>query len=168
MATTGKKGGSKMYWIIGGLVVAGGIGIYFLLKNRKKQKDNKTTGEGNNKSTEVNTSTTSTTTSTSTTPTSSTPASSTTASSTSTSSTPASSTSASSTPTSNLSMSNYKLDTTAKVKAFQDWMDAQGKGWINKNGKWVLLNKGAGYGNFGTNTKRVWNIFGKDYIKTLN
>ena len=130
MATTGKKGGSKMYWIIGGLVVvAGGIGIYFLLKNRKKQKDNKTTSEGNNKNTEVNTS---------------------------------------STPASNVSLSNYKLDTTAKVKAFQDWMDAQGKGWINKNGKWVLLNKGAGYGNFGSNTQRVWNIFGKDYLKTLN
>ncbi len=164
MATTGKKGGYKMYWIIGGLVVAGGIGIYFLLKNRKKTKDNKTTGEVNNKTTEVNTSTTSTTTtSTSTTPTSTTPTSNIPASN-----TPASNTPASSTPTSNLSMSNYKLDTTTKIKAFQDWMDAQGKGWISKNGKWVLLNKGAGYGNFGSNTKRVWNIFGKDYIKTIN
>jgi len=160
MATTGKKGSSKMYWIIGGLVVvAGGIGIYFLLKNRNKQKDNKNTGESNNKSTEVNTSNTST---------SSTSTSSTPASSTPTSSTPTSSTSTSSKPTSNLSMSNYKLDTTTKIKAFQDWMDAQGKGWVYKNSKWVLLNKGAGYGNFGTNTKRVWDIFGKDYIKTLN
>jgi cytoskeletal protein RodZ len=154
-----------MYWIIGGLVVvAGGIGIYFLLKNRKKQKDNKTTSEGNNKNTEVNTSSTPA----SNTPASNTPASNTPASSTPASSTPASSTPASSTPASNVSLSNYKLDTTAKVKAFQDWMDAQGKGWINKNGKWVLLNKGAGYGNFGSNTQRVWNIFGKDYLKTLN
>jgi hypothetical protein len=42
MATTvktGKKGSSKVFWIIGGLVlVAGGIGAYFLLRKRKEEK----------------------------------------------------------------------------------------------------------------------------------
>jgi cytoskeletal protein RodZ len=165
MATKVKKGNNTIYWIIGGLVVvAGGIGIYFLLRNRNKQKENKNTAETNNKNTEVNTNNTSTIN----TSTSNTASSNTASSSTPTNSTLTSSTPTSSKPTSNLTLSNYKLDTTAKIKAFQDWMDAQGKGWIYKNGKWVLLNKGAGYGNFGTNTKRVWDIFGKDYIKSLN
>ena len=34
----GKKGGSKMIWIIGGLIViAGGIGAYFLLRKPKDE-----------------------------------------------------------------------------------------------------------------------------------
>ena len=40
MATTGKKGGSKMIWIIGGLIlIAGGIGAYFLLRKPKEEEE---------------------------------------------------------------------------------------------------------------------------------
>jgi hypothetical protein len=62
-----------------------------------------------------------------------------------------------------------ELNTTDKIKAFQDWMDAQGKGWImDKNtGKWKLLNKGAGYGTYGKNTDAVWKVYGVDYLKSL-
>jgi hypothetical protein len=61
-----------------------------------------------------------------------------------------------------------ELNSTSKIKAFQDWMDSQGKGWIKKDGKWVLLNKGAGYGNYGKSTDAVWKIYGKDYLKSLS
>ena len=41
MATATKKGGSKIFWIIGGLVViAGGIGAYFLLRKPKEEENN--------------------------------------------------------------------------------------------------------------------------------
>lgn len=41
MATATKKGGSKIFWIIGGIVViAGGIGAYFLLRKPKKENNN--------------------------------------------------------------------------------------------------------------------------------
>lgn len=41
MATATKKGGSKIFWIIGGLVViAGGIGAYFLLRKPKEENNN--------------------------------------------------------------------------------------------------------------------------------
>ena len=59
-----------------------------------------------------------------------------------------------------------ELNSVDKIKAFQDWMDAQGKGWINKNGKWVLLNKGAGYCNYGKSTNAVWKVYGSDYLKS--
>jgi|688.fasta_scaffold48887_9 hypothetical protein len=58
-----------------------------------------------------------------------------------------------------------ELNSIDKIKAFQDWMDAQGKGWILKNGKWLLLNKGAGYGNYGKNTDAVWKVYGSEYLK---
>ena len=57
-----------------------------------------------------------------------------------------------------------ELNDSTKIKAFQDWMDAQGKGWIEKDGKWVLLNKGAGYGNYGKSTDAVWKVYGKDFL----
>jgi hypothetical protein len=60
-----------------------------------------------------------------------------------------------------------ELNTTDKIKAFQDWMDKEGKGWINKDGKWVLLNKGAGYGNYGKSTDAVWKVYGKKYLDSL-
>ena len=62
-----------------------------------------------------------------------------------------------------------ELNTTKKIKAFQDWMDEQGKGWImDKNtGKWKLLNQGAGYGTYGKNTDAVWKVFGVTYLKSL-
>jgi len=41
MAKATKKGGSKIFWIIGGLVViAGGIGAYFLLRKPKEEENN--------------------------------------------------------------------------------------------------------------------------------
>ena len=41
-----KKGGSKIFWIIGGLVViAGGVGAYFLLRKPKDQQSNDETGD---------------------------------------------------------------------------------------------------------------------------
>jgi hypothetical protein len=135
MATTGKKGGSKMIWIIGGLIViAGGIGAYFLLRKPKEEK-----GSGD---TDTNTDTNTDTKDVSSNLGSGTPAKSYTA--------PA------------------ELDSTDKIKAFQDWMDKQGKGWIEKDGKWVLLNKGAGYGNYGKSTDAVWKVYGKDYVKSAS
>lgn len=57
-----------------------------------------------------------------------------------------------------------ELDSEDKIKAFQDWMDAQGKPWVLSNGKYVMLNKGVGYGNYGKSTNAVWKVFGKDYL----
>jgi hypothetical protein len=57
-----------------------------------------------------------------------------------------------------------ELDSEDKIKAFQDWMDAQGKPWVLSSGKYVMLNKGAGYGNYGKSTNAVWKVFGKDYL----
>lgn len=127
MATTGKKGGSTIFWIIGGLVViAGGVGAYFLLR---KPKEETTSGDDDTDSDNSSGSSSGSVTYTA----------------------PA------------------ELNTTDKIKAFQDWMDAQGKGWImDKNtGKWKLLNKGAGYGNYGKSTDAVWKVYGVAYLKSL-
>lgn len=45
------------------------------------------------------------------------------------------------------------------VKAFQDWLDLKHPTWLH--GK--RLNKGGGYGNFGTNTKAAWSKYGSEY-----
>ena len=120
MALSRKK---KIILIVGSiLVVAGGIGAYFLLRQPRGEKADGE--EGKDKDVDDDNS-------------------------------------------SNDSLENYKLDTVEKIKAFQDWMDAQGKGWILKNGKWLLLNKGAGYGNYGSNTDRVWKVYGSAYLKSL-
>jgi hypothetical protein len=136
MATTGKKGGSKMFWIIGGLiVVAGGIGAYFLLRKPKEEKTETESGnDTDDKSVNTNTG----------------------------GGGGGSSTNVSSSP-----KAPAELNTTDKIKAFQDWMDKEGKGWINKDGKWVLLNKGAGYGNYGKSTDAVWKVYGKKYLDSL-
>jgi hypothetical protein len=134
MATTGKKGGSKMIWIIGGLIViAGGIGAYFLLR---KPKEDKGSGE-----TDTNTDT-------------------------NTDTKDVNSNLGSGSGTKTYTAPSELSDST-KIKAFQDWMDAQGKGWVLKDGKYVLLNKGAGYGNYGKSTDAVWKVYGKDYLKSL-
>jgi len=63
-----------------------------------------------------------------------------------------------------------ELDTPQKVQGFQAWMDAQGKPWINVNGKWHFLKEGnpnvggKGLGNFGPATSQVWKVFGKQYL----
>jgi hypothetical protein len=59
------------------------------------------------------------------------------------------------------------FENTADIKEFQDWLDSKYPTWLN-NGK---LNKGAGYGNYGTNTKNAYKTYGLvylDYIKTKN
>lgn len=64
-----------------------------------------------------------------------------------------------------------ELDTPQKVQGFQAWMDAQGKPWINVNGKWHFLKEGnpnvggKGLGNFGPATAQVWKVFGKQYLE---
>lgn len=127
MAKTVKKGGSKMFWIIGSIVlIAGGIGVYFLLRKKKG-------AENTNLDTPYNVD--------------------------NKDSTIISNTITVSAPD--------ELNSTDKIKAFQDWMDEQGKGWIKKDGKWVLLNKGKGYGIYGKNTDAVWKVYGKDYLKSL-
>jgi hypothetical protein len=125
-----KKGKSKMFWIIGGvLLVAGGIGAYFLLRKPKEDKDGDTDDDTDvDTKKDVNIG-------------------------------------------SNVSASftaPKELNSEVKIKAFQDWMDSQGKGWIQKDGKWVLLNKGEGYGNYGKNTDAVWKVYGDDYLKWLS
>ena len=138
MATTGKNGGSTIFWIIGGLVViAGGVGAYFLLR---KPKEETTSGDDDTDSDN---------------------------SSGSDSGSDSGSSSGSSSVT---YTAPAELNTTDKIKAFQDWMDAQGKGWImDKNtGKWKLLNKGAGYGNYGKSTDAVWKVYGVAYLKSLS
>jgi hypothetical protein len=59
-----------------------------------------------------------------------------------------------------------ELNSVDKIKAFQDWMDAQAKPWIKKGSKYVFLNKGAGYGNYGSNTDAVWKVYGSAYLKS--
>jgi hypothetical protein len=68
-----------------------------------------------------------------------------------------------------------ELNTIAKVKAFQDWMDAKGLGWIKgadgkyyTNGQPNLLKKGSGYGVFGPSTSDVWKAYKSEYLKTLS
>jgi hypothetical protein len=129
MAKSIKKGNSKIYFIIGGIVIlAGGIGLYLISRKRKQKaidiSEVKSQDIVSNNVTAQNIS------------------------------------------SSTLKTPN-ELNTTDKVKAFQDWMDAQGKGWIKKDGKWVLLNKGAGYGNYGKSTDAVWKVYGKQYLESL-
>jgi hypothetical protein len=171
MAITGKKGGSKMIWIIGGvLLVAGGVGLYYYMKKRKKVEPKKT-DDSQNKGTE-NTTPSPTNTTTTTTNVDSSPNTSGTTSTTTT--TP--SESISTTPS---NVGSFSLNTTQKIKEFQDWMDANKPFWILDNGKYKNLTKGTtsepnrhikgrGYGSNGANTKRAWKLFGAEYVKTLN
>ena len=49
------------------------------------------------------------------------------------------------------------------VKLFQDWLDTNAKNWATgfTNG---VLNKGAGYGNFGPRTQKAWNTYGRRFL----
>jgi cbb3-type cytochrome oxidase subunit 3 len=60
-----------------------------------------------------------------------------------------------------------ELNTTDKIKSFQDWMDTVGNWVKDSSGKYVKLNKGAGYGNFGPSTKSAWTTYGKKYLNSL-
>lgn len=61
-----------------------------------------------------------------------------------------------------------ELNTTAKIKAFQDWMDTIGPWVKGSDGKYKLLNKGAGYGNFGPSTSAAWNYYKSQYLKPVD
>lgn len=61
-----------------------------------------------------------------------------------------------------------ELNTTEKIKAFQDWMDTVGNWVKDASGKYVKLNKGAGYGNYGPSTSSAWNAYGKQYLSSLS
>ena len=60
-----------------------------------------------------------------------------------------------------------ELNTTDKIKSFQDWMDTVGNWVKDSSGKYVKLNKGAGYGNYGPSTKSAWIAYGKQYLNSL-
>lgn len=60
--------------------------------------------------------------------------------------------------------SGSAIDQPSDVKAFQDWMDKQGKPWILSNGKYVFLNKGNGYGSFGPATQQVWKVYKSQFL----
>jgi hypothetical protein len=56
-----------------------------------------------------------------------------------------------------------ELNSSDKVKKFQDFMDSIGA-WIKgADGKYKKLNKGAGYGNAGASTKAAFNVYGDLY-----
>lgn len=68
-----------------------------------------------------------------------------------------------------------ELNSIDKIKSFQDWMDAMGKGWIKgKDGKYYtsgkpnLLNKGTGYGVFGPSTSDAWNYYKNDFLNGVS
>jgi hypothetical protein len=124
------KGGSKIFWIIGGLiVVAGSVGAYFLLR---KPKDEGTGDTDTNTDTDTN----------------------------------VGGGNVGGGGATKTYTAPSELNDSTKIKAFQDWMDVKGKGWIPKNGTWVLLNKGAGYGNYGENTDNVWKFYGAEYVSS--
>ena len=56
-----------------------------------------------------------------------------------------------------------------KTKAFQDWMDKNHPNWVGctdsacTNG--TNLNKGYGYGSFGTSTEKAWKLYGDEFNK---
>ena len=50
------------------------------------------------------------------------------------------------------------------VKHFQDWLDLKNLMWVNGNN----LNKGPGYGNFGTFTKMYWKLYSSVYEYEIN
>jgi hypothetical protein len=57
-----------------------------------------------------------------------------------------------------------ELNTIDKIKAFQDWMDTIGPWVKGADGKYKLLNKGAGYGKFGPSTSAAWSFYKKSYL----
>lgn len=56
-----------------------------------------------------------------------------------------------------------ELNTQAKVKKFQDFMDTIGPWLKGADGKYKKLNKGAGYGIAGPSTRAVFNVYGDLY-----
>lgn len=61
-----------------------------------------------------------------------------------------------------------ELNTPEKIKAFQDWMDTIGPWVKGSDGKYKLLNKGAGYGLFGPSTSAAWNYYKSQYLTPID
>lgn len=59
-----------------------------------------------------------------------------------------------------------ELNSTDKIKAFQDWMDTIGPWVKGSDGKYKLLNKGAGYGTYGPSTAAAWDYYKDTYLKS--
>ena len=118
---TGKS--NKWLWIVGGaILVAGGIGAYFLLR-KKDDKEEVIEGTEEIKKQEAIQSV-----------------------------------------TKEPIVKPSELDTSEKIKGFQDWLDKYRPLWLNDNGTYKNLNVGTasepnrhiagkGYGNYGENTK---------------
>ncbi len=51
------------------------------------------------------------------------------------------------------------------VKAFQDWLDTNKKGWAAGYADGIV-NKGRGYGTFGPRTKKAWDTYKDEFLKT--
>jgi hypothetical protein len=71
-----------------------------------------------------------------------------------------------------------ELDSSEKIKAFQDWLDKYRPLWVNDNGTYKNLSVGTasepnrnvagkGYGTYGKNTNTAWKTFGNEYIESL-
>lgn len=62
---------------------------------------------------------------------------------------------------------NFDSKNTAQIKAFQNWMDVKHPNWVGatnadlSNGK--SLNKGSGYGNYGTSTQKANKRYGAEF-----
>jgi len=54
---------------------------------------------------------------------------------------------------------NFDSKNTAQIKAFQNWLDVKYPTWLN-GGK---LNKGAGYGSYGSKTKAAYAKYGAEF-----
>lgn len=63
-----------------------------------------------------------------------------------------------------------ELNTTEKIKAFQDWCDKNNLLLLPPSStipNWHKLNKGAGYGTFGKNTASAWKVHKNTYLASL-
>ena len=144
-----KKGGSKIFWIIGGLVViAGGVGAYFLLRKPKDQQSNDETGDDVTNGDETSGGST------------------------------GASVGGFATGGGGTFTAPRELNTTDKIKAFQDWLDNNKPCWLqDTDGKYKNLSKnvgqcdrnigGKGYGTYGKNTANAWKTFGKEYLNQV-
>jgi hypothetical protein len=53
------------------------------------------------------------------------------------------------------------------VKAFQDWLDINHKGWATGYNDGVLNKIGKGYGRMGPRTTKAWTSYKDEYLKSL-
>jgi hypothetical protein len=56
-----------------------------------------------------------------------------------------------------------EINSIEKLKEFQDWLDTNHSGWVSK---YKTLNKDIkkGYGKYGPNTKKAWDMYGKEFL----